>query len=695
MLSQLAFPPAFLESSVTATNPLLTEWTTPFGLPPFHDFAADHYRPAFEAALNEARAAFDAIAADPASPTFTNTIDAMERAEKRLDRVAGVFFNLVSTNSDAALEEIQREMAPKLAQHSSQTLMNPALFERVDTLMQTRTSLGLTSEQDRVLELYHRMFVRAGAQLTGAERDRMSAIMSRLATLGTQFTQNLLADEREWFLVLQAEEDLAGLPEFLRDAAASAAAERNLDGKHVVTLSRSLIEPFLQFSTRRDLRETAFKAWTARGENGSETDNREIIAETLNLRAERAKLLGFEDFASYKLAPQMAKTPLAVRELLLRVWAPAKARAGQEAEKLEALLRQDGGNYDLAPWDWRFYAEKQRKIEHDFDEAELKPYLPLDRMLDAAFETAHRLFGLSFSPIENAPLPHPDARAWEVRRGNEHVGVFIGDYFARPSKRSGAWMSAFRSQQKLDGEVRPIVVNVMNFAKARPGEPTLLTFDDARTLFHEFGHALHGLLSDVTYPHISGTSVARDFVELPSQLYEHWLSEPAILSEFARHYKTGAPIPADLLEKVRAAETFNQGFATVEYLSSALVDLEMHTGDPAPDPMAKEAEVLSTISMPEAIVMRHRSPQFAHVFSGDGYSAGYYSYMWSEVMDADAFKAFEEAGDVFDPATAARLSEHIYSAGGKQDPEAAYVAFRGALPGVEALLEQRGLDQAA
>ena len=680
-------------------NPLLADWTTPFGLPPFAEITAEHYRPAFDEALAQARSAMEAIAKDPAAPSFANTVEAMERAERLLDRVGGVFWNLVGTNSDEALEAIQREMAPRLAEHSSQILMNPDLFARVDALMRDRESLGLTPEQDRVLELYHRMFVRAGAKLTGDERKRMAEIMSRLATLGTQFTQNLLADERDWMMELDGEDDLAGLPQELRDAAAGAAEERGLSGKHVITLSRSLVEPFLQFSTRRDLREQAFRAWTARGENGGDTDNRAIIKETLALRAERAKLLGFADFASYKLAPEMAKTPEAVRDLLMRVWAPAKARAAEEAEKLEALIRAEGGNHDLAAWDWRYYSEKQRKLEHDFDEAEIKPYLPLDGMIEAAFSTANRLFGLSFRPLENAPLPHADARAWEVLRGDEHVGVFIGDYFARPSKRSGAWMSAFRSQEKLDGEVRPIIVNVMNFAKAKPGEPTLLTFDDARTLFHEFGHALHGLMSDVTYPFISGTSVARDFVELPSQLYEHWLSEKAILAEFARHHRTGVPMPEELLEKLRAAETFNQGFATVEYLASALVDQALHVGAPAEDPdfdpMAREAEVLAELGMPSAIVMRHRSPHFAHVFAGDGYSSGYYSYMWSEVMDADAFKAFEETGDVFDAQTAARLAEHVYSAGGRQDPAEAYIAFRGALPGVEALLEQRGLGEAA
>ncbi|MEL7429703.1 MAG: M3 family metallopeptidase, partial [Pseudomonadota bacterium] len=452
------------------------------------------------------------------------------------------------------------------------------------------------------------------------------------------------------------------------------------------------------FSDRRDLREKAFKAWIARGENGGETDNREIIKETLRLREERAQLLGFTSFAEFKLDDQMAKTPEAVRDLLMNVWKPAKAQAAREAEKLQELANAEGANFDIEPWDWRYYSEKVRRAEHDLDEAVLKPYIQLDKMIEAAFETANRLFGLSFKPVADIELYHPDVRAFEVTDADgNHVALFLGDYFARASKRSGAWMSGFRTQQKLKGDIRPIIVNVMNFAKAPKGEPALLTFDDARTLFHEFGHALHGMLSDVTHPMISGTAVARDFVELPSQLYEHWLSVPEILSKYAVHAKTGEPMPQALMDKLKAAENFNQGFATVEYTSSALVDLEYHTmpAGGIDDVNAVETSILEKIGMPRQITMRHRSPHFAHVFSGDGYSSGYYSYMWSEVMDADAFRAFEETGNVFDGETAHRLKEFIYSAGGSRDPAELYTAFRGKMPEIDALLEGRGLKNVA
>jgi len=539
-----------------------------------------------------------------------------------------------------------------------------------------------------VLELYHQMFIRSGANLRGAQRDRLKEILQRLAQLGTQFTQNLLADERSWFMQL-SKSDLDGCPEFLKDAASEAAKERDVDG-YVITLSRSLIVPFLQFSPRRDLRQKAFEAWGKRGANNGETDNRDIVRETLALRQERANLLGFDTFSDFKLAPEMAGTPDKVRDLLMAVWNPAKAAADADATVLQAMMADDGIDADLAPWDWRYYAEKRRTAEHDLDEAELKPYFQLDQMIEASFDCATKLFGLEFRELD-VPLYHPDARAWEVTRDGRHMAVFIGDYFARSSKRSGAWCSRFRGQSAMDDEQRPITVNVCNFAKAPAGQPSLLTFDDARTLFHEFGHALHSMLSDVKYGFISGTSVARDFVELPSQLYEHWLSVPSVLEKYARHADTGEAIPKELLERLLAAENFDQGFGTVEYTASALVDLAFHTETPPADPLQKQAEVLDRIGMPAAITMRHATPHFAHVFSGDGYSSGYYSYMWSEVMDADAFEAFEETGDPFNADMAARLEEHIYSAGGSKTAEELYMNFRGSLPKVEALLKGRGL----
>jgi len=520
----------------------------------------------------------------------------------------------------------------------------------------------------------------------------MAEIKARLSLLGTEFTQNLLADERDWVMPL-AEGDLEGLPAFVVATARAAAEERGMEG-HVVTLSRSLIVPFLQFSPRRDLREKAYEAWVARGANGGATDNRAIAAEVLRLREERARLLGYDSFADYKLEPEMAKTPAAVRDLLMAVWRPARAAAEADGQVLTEMMQEDGVNGPLEAWDWRYYAEKRRQAEHDLDEAELKPYLQLDKMIDAAFDCAARLFGLSFAPID-APLPHPDARAWEIRRGDRLMAVFVGDYFARAGKRSGAWCGSLRSQHKLDGDTRAIVTNVCNFAKPAAGQPALLSFDDARTLFHEFGHALHHILSDVTYPQISGTSVARDFVELPSQLYEHWLEVPEVLQTYAVHAETGAPMPEDLLRRMLAAATYDMGCQTVEYVASALVDLAFHEGPAPEDPMARQDEILAEIEMPHAIRMRHATPHFAHVFAGDGYSSGYYSYMWSEVMDADAFAAFEEAGSAFDADTARKLEIHILSAGGSAEADGLYKAFRGRMPGVEALLKGRGLDTAA
>ncbi|SFR99651.1 M3 family metallopeptidase [Yoonia litorea] len=674
------------------TNPLLTEWTTPFGLPPFDDISDEDYLPAVEAALADARANIAAIAENPEPPTFANTIEAMERAEGLLNKVLGAFYNVAGADSNPRREELQREFSPMLSAYGSEITENKALFARVEALWNDRENLDLTQEQQRVLMLTRRGFVRSGAKLEGAEAARLREVKARLAILGTEFTQNLLADEREWFMVL-AQDDLEGLPDFVIATARAAGEEKGASGP-VVTLSRSLIVPFLQFSDRRDLRQKAYEAWGARGANGGKTDNRAIAAEILQLREERAKLLGYDSFADYKLETEMAGTPAAVRDLLMDVWEPAKAAAESDAKALERLLHSDGFDGPLEPWDWRYYAEKRRKELHDLDEAELKPYLQLDRMIEAAFACANRLFGLEFTPVEG-PVYHPDVRLWNVTRDGAHIAVFIGDYFARGSKRSGAWCSAMRSQHRLDGEVRPLVVNVCNFAKPEAGKPALLSYDDARTLFHEFGHALHQMLSDVTYESISGTSVARDFVELPSQLYEHWLEVPQVLSEFATHAKTGEPMPEELLEKVLGAATYDMGFQTVEYVASALVDLGFHDGPAPADPMQRQEEILQDIGMPRAIRMRHATPHFAHVFAGDGYSSGYYSYMWSEVMDADAFAAFDEAGDPFDPETAKRLEETVLSSGGSVDAAELYKEFRGRLPGVDALLKGRGLDTAA
>ena len=668
-------------------NVLLDKWDTPFGLAPFDRIRDEDFGPAFDEALARARTNIAAIAEGPGT-SFPEVIEALELAESDLDRVGGVFYNLAGADSTEAREALMRDLAPKMSAFSSEMTNNKALWAKIEALWQGRDGLGLTAEQARVLELYRQMFVRSGAALEGAEAERLTAVKARLAVLGTQFGQNLLADERAWFMDLP-EADLVALPGFVQDAARAAGAEKGTGP--VVTLNRSLIVPFLQFSPNRALRAKAYEAWVARGANGGATENRAIAAEILALRAERAHLLGYPDFATFKLEPEMAKTPGAVRDLLMRVWQPARAKALADGAVLEAMLKADGLPAPLEPWDWRYYSEKRRKAEHDLDEAELKPYLSLEAMLAAMFDCAHRLFGLEFREI-GGPFYHPDVRGWEVTRGGEHIAVFLGDYFARGSKRSGAWCSAMRSQRKLGGDQRPVVVNVCNFAK---GDPCLLSYDDARTLFHEFGHALHQMLSDVTYGFISGTSVARDFVELPSQLYEHWLEVPEVLEAHARHFQTGEPMPADMLKRLLDAGTYDQGFATVEFVSSAMVDLEFHTGAPPADPMQKQAEVLEGLGMPRAIRMRHATPHFAHVFSGDGYSSGYYSYMWSEVMDADAFAAFEETGDPFDPATAARLERFILSAGGSEDAEALYLKFRGRMPGVEPLLKGRGLLEPA
>jgi len=680
---------------MTEQNPFFETWTTPDGVPPFERIRPEHFREAYSRAFAEHDAEIEAIAGQTEPPTFDNTIVALENSGRALARVEQVFSLLAGTDSNDALLEIERDVAPRLASHWNAFRTNPALFRRIDALMRQLETLALSAEQKRVTERYHAAARRAGAALDAQANSRLAAIVERLAELGTAFSQNVLADEQAFALSLNEKSELAGIPTFMLEAMKVEAEERGLAG-YVVTLSRSSAEPFLQFSQRRDLREKVYRAFVARGDNGGATDNKAIIAEMVRLRAERARFLGYRDFAHYRLDDAMAKTPAAVRDLLNTVWARAREHAQADRDALQALVAAEGGNFALAPWDWRYYAEKLRAQRCAIDETTIKPYLDLERMIEAAFYTAQRLFGLAFTERTDVPVWHPDVRVWQVRdRDGDDMGLFFGDYFARSSKRSGAWMTALREQEKLAGEVRPLIVDVCNFAKGAGGKPTLLSFDDARTLFHEFGHALHGLLSAVTYPKISGTNVATDFVELPSQLYEHWLEQPQVLRQFARHYQTGAAMPEDLLQRLIAARNFDQGFATVEYLASAIVDLDFHslaTSD-AIDPMAFEASELARIGMPQEIAMRHRPPHFGHVFSGGGYAAAYYSYMWSEVLDADAFEAFEETGDIFDPATARRLREAIYAAGGTRDPAEAYKAFRGRLPSPEALLRKRGLAE--
>ena len=681
-----------MNSPSAAQNPLLATRTGAFELPPFAAIEPGHFRPAFDRALAAHRAEIDVIAANPAAPSFDNTITALEKSGRELESVANVFFVLAGADTSDEIEAIERDVSPMLARHNNALYLNRTLYARIAALYAKRETLDLNAEQARVLERYHTRFVRAGAALEKPAQERLAAINERLASLGTQFGQNVLADEKSFVMLLE-EGDLAGLPDFARAAARAAAEERGQAGKYAITLARSSIETFLQFSSRRDLREKAFQAWIRRGENGGATDNRAPIAEMVALRAERARLLGFASFADYRLDDQMAKTPAAARRLLDDVWGRARAKAAAERDALQALIAKEGGNFALAPHDWRYYTEKLRKAKFDLDEAEIKPYFQLDKMIEAAFEAARRLFGLNFAPVA-APLYHPDARAWEVTDAQgRHVALFIGDYFARSSKHSGAWMTALRDQEKLSGDIRPIVLNVCNFSKPVAGEPALLSFDDARTLFHEFGHALHGMLSNVTYPLLAGTAVPSDFVELPSQLYEHWLEVPQILERYARHARTGQPMPKALLDRLLATRTFNQGFATVEYTACALVDLDLHSLPDASglDVTEYERRDLERIAMPPEIVMRHRLPHFQHLFSGGGYAAGYYSYMWSEVLDADGFDAFKEKADAFDPATAKRLHDFIYSAGGTRDFAEAYRLFRGRDPSIAPLLAGRGL----
>jgi peptidyl-dipeptidase Dcp len=680
-------------ASTTSDNPLLQAWQTPLETPPFAEIRPEHFMPAFEQAFTDHAQEVAAMVNDPSEPDFDNTITAWERSGKLLNRVAAVFYDLVSANSNPELLAIESEVALRMARHWNPIMMNAVLFGRVAKLHHDRDALGLSGEQARLLERTYTRMHRAGAGLDETAKKRMGEINEQLAQLGTTFSHHLLGDEQDWTLEL-GPDDLGGLSPAFVAAARAAGAERGMDGKTVVTLSRSSVEPFLQSATRRDLREKVFKAFTARGDNGNANDNSATIRQILTLREESAKILGYPNFAAYRLEDSMAKTPEAVRGLLERVWAPARARALADRDALQQLVQEEGGNFALAPWDWRYYAEKLRQRRANFDDAAIKPYLVLEHMIEAAFDVAQRLFGLRFSERKDIPVWHPDVRVWEVTdAAGAHKALFYGDYFARASKRSGAWMTSLRDQQKLDGAVSPLIINVMNFAKGSEGHPSLLSPDDARTLFHEFGHGLHGMLSDVTYPSLSGTSVFTDFVELPSQLYEHWQQQPQVLRQFARHYQTGEPLPDDLLKRFLAARKFNQGFATVEFVSSALMDLEFHTypADTIVDVRAFERQELDKIGMPKEIVMRHRPQQFGHIFSGDHYASGYYSYMWSEVMDADAFGAFEEAGDIFDPAVAKRLHDDIYSSGGSRDPEEAYIAFRGRAPQVDALLRGRGL----
>jgi peptidyl-dipeptidase Dcp len=674
------------------TNPLLQTWQTPFGMPPFESIQAFHFEEAFDKALSQHQAEIVAISNNTEPPSFENTLIALEASGDLLNQTSNVFFNLSASHSSPDIQRLERELAPKLAAHSAALYLNEALFQRIDALNQVKHQLQLDAESIRLIERYHLDFVRAGAKLQAKDRESFAQNSERLASLFTQFSQNVLADESSFCLTITNDDELQGLPSFVRQSAQKLAKDRGLTepNAHAFTLSRSSITPFMTFSERRDLRKTMWNAWCQRGEHAGAHNNEPIMKEILKLRLAQARLLGYKDFSEYALADTMAGGTQQARDLLMRVWQPARLKALQEREDLKKL----SGLNDLEAWDWHFWTERVRKEKFDLNEAEIKPYLQLHKLMQAMFHVAHRLFGVNFKEVSNIAKYHETVTGWEVTDANgQHVGLFLSDNFARSTKRSGAWMSTYRDPMHLSTSVRPIVVNNNNFSQGPEGQPTLLSLDDARTLFHEFGHGLHGLLSQVRFPRLSGTSVLRDFVEFPSQVYENWLMQPQILKEFALHAETGQAMPEALIQKILKAQTFNQGFSTVEYVSSALVDLALHetTDLDALDFKAFEAKTLKAIDMPPAIGMRHRLPHFSHLFSSNSYASAYYVYMWAEVLDADGFDAFLEADDLFAPEPARKLYEHIYSAGNRQDPMQAYIAFRGRAPTVTPLLTKRGL----
>jgi peptidyl-dipeptidase Dcp len=680
-----------------SNNPLLAEWTGPYGgVPPFDKVRPEHFKPALEYGMADNLANVERIANDPAPPTFENTIAALERASRVMDRVDTAYGVFSTTMNTAEFQAVEREMEPKLAAFRDKITQNEKLFRRIEAVYNSPQKSSLTPEQQRLTWLYWNNFVRAGARLQPAAKARMSAINQELAGLFTRFNQNVLADETDQFLVLNSEAELAGLPQSLRDAAAAAATSKGHPGKWVITNTRSSIDPFLTYSDRRDLREKAWRLFVNRGDNGDAHDNNAIISQILQLRAERAKLLGYQTHAHWRVENTMAKTPERAMQLMEGVWTPAVARVREEVADMQALANRERANITIAPWDYRYYAEKVRKERYDLDQNQVKEYLQLDKLREGMFWVAGELFNFKFTPISNVPVYHPDVKVWEVtdKTSNRHIGLWYFDPYARPGKRSGAWMNAYRPQERFERETTTIVSNNSNFVKGNPGEPVLISWDDATTLFHEFGHALHGLSSNVNYPTVAGTAVFRDYVEFPSQLLEHWLSTPEVLQRFAVHYKTGQPIPQTLVDRIKRADKFNQGFETVEYLASALVDMKLHlAGDQKIDPDKFERDTLAQLGMPAEIVMRHRTPQFMHIFSSDSYSAGYYSYLWSDVLTADAAEAFTEAGGLYDREVARRLRDNIFSVGNTIDPAEGYRAFRGRDPRVEALMRKRGFPE--
>lgn len=673
-----------------AANPLLGDWTTPDGVPPYDRIRAEHYEPAFDIAIAEAQREIRDIANNRDAPTFINTIEAMERSGQALSRVAATFFTVSSADATSEIQKVEAAVAPKLTRFSNETYLDQALYGRVAKLHAARASLNLTPEQSRLLDEIHKRFVRAGAALDGAARTRVAAINERMSDLGVEFGQHLLADQKNSDIWLN-EAEVAGLSDQQKAAAASAAKAAGRAGLYLIPATRSAAEPFLTAASDRAAREKVFRAFTMRGDNGNANDNNAIIAELLTLRAERAKLMGAASHADFVLDDSMAGTPKAAMDLLMQVYRPALERAKVEQADIAMLAKTDG-IATVEPWDWRYYADKVRQQRFDLDEAAVKQYLPLDGMVTAMIETTTKLWGLTFHERPDVPVYADGVRVWEIREADgRKVGLFYADWFARPTKRPGAWMNSIRDQSTLLG-MTPIVVNNCNYTPPAPGERALISLDDAETLFHEWGHALHGLLSQVRYPSLSGTAVTRDFVEFPSQIMEHWITEPEILRRHARN-AAGEPIPETLLKSLLDARTFNQGYLTVQQISSAILDMELHQMADVPtnfDARAWEAQRLAELGVPDAVGMRHRLAHFSHIFDG-GYAASYYAYTWAEVMDADGVDAFKQTGNVFDPAAAKRLREEVLEVGNSRDPVASYTAFRGRMPTAEAMLRNRGL----
>ncbi|HVK42582.1 MAG TPA: M3 family metallopeptidase [Phenylobacterium sp.] len=675
-----------------AARAMTAEWTGPYGgVPAFDKVRTADFVPALSAAMKAERAEIDAIAADRDKPTFDNTIAALERSGGMIDRVSTFYGIWSGTLSTPEMRAIEKEMSPKLSAHSDETLQNAKLFARIEAVYNDRAKL--TPEQQRLTWVYWNRFVRAGAKLSPADKARVAQINQELAGLFTNFSQNLLADETDYVLYLRTESELAGLPGDVRAAAAAAAEERGRKGEYAILNTRSSMDPFLTYSTRRDLREKVWRTYYSRGDNGDAKDNNANIQKILKLRYERAQLLGFPTHAHWRLDNAMAKTPDAAMELMMRVWPSAIARVKEEVAEMQAIADKERAGIKIEPWDYRFYAEKVRSARYDLDMNEVKPYMQLEKLREGMFWAAGEVYGFSFEQVSGLPVAHPDIRIWEVKgRDGQHVGLWYFDPYARTGKRSGAWMNAYRNQQKFDKPITTIVSNNSNFVKGAPGEPILISWDDAETMFHEFGHAIHGLNSNVNYPTVSGTAVARDYVEFPSQINEHWLPTKQVLSQFALHHKTGQPIPQALVDKLEKAKTFRQGFDVTEYLSSALIDMKLHLAGGADiDPDAFERDELAKLGMPTEVVMRHRTPQFGHVFASDGYSAGYYSYLWSETLALDVVDAFKASpGGMYDKAMAKKLHDNVMSVGNSIDPAIAYRNLMGRDVDVKAYLRDKG-----